>query len=315
MNLWTSLRKNWPLKLGSLIVGLVLWAHVKTDQRYQRVVSFPLIVNEASGRFVVANEIPDDVSVRLAASGKDLLFQRPRGRVVLRPRVSQPETITYELSVDNIEGMDESENVQVIDIESPRSLVLDFDYLDTREVPVTPRVGLDLRPGYAVVGHVETVPRTVRIAGPRRYVQDMQAVETDSVVLGNVQASVATRVGLDLPPQWHLTATPNEVAVHAEVQALLERRLKDVPIVITHQPPEVDVQAVPQAVTVDLIGGAELVDGLTLGDVRVQLDYRERFEKGLDDLPLDVKLPADVRLVRVTPSTASLVIKDPRPRR
>jgi len=309
MNLWTSLRSNWPLKLASLLVGLTLWMHVKTDQTYERVISLPLQVTEPSGRFVVANDIPAYVEVRVMGSGKDLLFRTHHGRVVIKQRVTQREAITVDLSPDYIEGIDPSSGFEVLGIESPRSILLDFDYFDTREVPVISRVGINLRPGYTVVGKIRTDPRTVRVGGPRRYVRDVESVATDSLVLSDVANDIARSVSVELPEDQHLTSTPKDVTVRADVQVLLERRLTDIPVKITHVPRGVRVRAMPATVSVDMIGGDQVVSAVSPQTCTVELDYRQRFEKGLDDLPLSATLPPYVRLVRLNPEVVSLVVE------
>lgn len=307
MSLWTPLRSHWPIKFGAIIVGVILWLHVKTDQTYERVVSLPLHVTE-TGRFVVANELPATVGVRIMGTGKDLLFRKHHGRVVVKPRVSGREPITVDLSTDQIEGIDEASGFAVVEIVSPQSILLDFDYFDTREVPVVPRVGIKPRPGYTVVGRVTSEPRGVRVSGPRRYVREVESLPTDSLVVTDVAGPVEQVVGFEMPESRNLAATPDQVTVRAKVQVLLERRFADVPVVLTHVPRGVRVQVVPERVTVDVIGGDEVVGAMSDESVTVELDYRQRFRKGLDDLALTATLPEHVRLVRMDPTSASIIV-------
>jgi len=308
MSVLTSLRAHWPIKLGALVLGITLWLYVKTDQRYEHVVSLPLHVTEPSGHFVVASELPATVKVRIVASGKDLLFRTLHGRVVVRVRVAQREAVTVDLGPEQIEGIDQSSGFEVVGIESPQSILLDFDYFDRREVPVVPRIGIIPRAGYTLVGRAGAEPRTVHIRGPRRYVRDVESVETDSLVLTDVAGDVDRAVRLRLPPEPNLTADSEQVTVHAAVQVLLERRFPDIPVHVTHVSRGVRVRAIPERVTVDVIGGDKVVSGMSLENVNVELDYRQRFEKGLDNLVLTASLPPFVRLVRMNPPTASIVV-------
>jgi hypothetical protein len=311
-----ALRSNLSLKLGALVVGLVLWLHVKTDQTYESVISVPFQVAEASGRFIVANDVPSTVEIRIAGSGKNLLFRRHHARVLVRPYLTQREAITVDLSSDQIEGIEPNSGFEVIGVESPRSVLLDFDYFDTREVPVIPRVGITTRPGYSVVGRPHTEPKTVRLGGPRRYVRELESVDTDSITLVDVASDVNQSVAVAAPEGKHLEPSPDHVAVRAEVQVLLERRFSDVPVTISHVPRGVRAEVIPNTVAVDVTGGDQLVSSLSAKDFAVEVDYRQRFEKGLDDLPLAARLPKYVTLVRISPPTASLVVRQTtRPRR
>ncbi len=303
------LQNNLALKLGALAIALLLWSHVKTDRKYETVVEFPFIVSEASGRFVVANELPEAIDVKVAGVGKDLMFRDHHGRVVLRPRVSRREAITVDVNLQNIEGVDPSDGIEPISIEAPRSVVLDFDYLDTREVAVTPRIDVQLEPGYTLVGQMTVDPVKVRIGGPRRYVRETDSVATDSVTLRGVKRGFTQTVPLHPTQGWNLTVTPDEVTVSADVQVLLERRFREVPVIVAHVPRGVTARAVPDIVAVDVVGGEKLVNELSEDDIRVTIDYRKRFEIGLDDLPIDVKVPDQIRLLHVSPPTASLLVE------
>ncbi|HDS74609.1 MAG TPA: YbbR-like domain-containing protein [Firmicutes bacterium] len=303
------LQHNLALKLGALAIALLLWSHVKTERKYETIVEFPLVVSEASGRFVVANELPPTVSVNVVGVGKDLIFRDHHGRVVLRPRISRREAITVDLNMQNIEGVDPSEGIEPISIESPRSLVLDFDYLDTREVAVAPRVDLQLEPGHTLVGQMTVNPAKVRIGGPRQYVRRTDSVATDSISLRGVKQSFTRTVSLRPTSGWNLTVTPEEVTINAEVQVLLERRFREVPVVVTHIPRGVTARAEPDIVAVDIVGGERLINDLSEDDIKVTIDYRKRFEIGLDDLPLTVTLPEQTRLLRVSPPTVSILIE------
>ena len=305
---WKALRSNWSVKLAALLIGVVLWAHVKTDQRYEHVVPFPLAVSDASGRFVVANKIPDHVGVTVTGTGKELIFGSHRGRVVLRPRISRREAVTVDIGLQSVEGLDQDAGIELVDIESPRSVVLEFDYLETRELDVSHRVHFGLEPGYTIVGDIRVDPPTVRVGGPRRFVRQLTSVSTDSLTLAGVSENVEVSVPVHLDPDLNLTATPAEVTVSANVQVLLERRLRDLPIAVTRTRRGVVARAMPETATLDVIGGADVVGALGPSDITVELDYRQRFDHGLDDLPLLVRLPDDVRLVRIVPKTANLVI-------
>lgn len=302
-------RHNLGLKLGALAIAVLLWSHVKTERKYETVVDFPLVVSEASGRFVVANELPQAIGVRVAGGGKDLMFRDHHGRVVLRPRISRREAITVDVNLQNIEGIDPTEGIEPISIESPRSVVLDFDYLDTREVVVAPRVDVQLEAGYTFVGQMTVDPVKVRIGGPRRYVRQADSVATDSVTLRGVKRGFTRTVPLRPTPGWNLTVTPDEVTVSANIQVLLERRFREVPVTVAHVPRGTTARAVPDIVAVDIVGGEKLVNEVREDDIKVTIDYRKRFEIGLDDLPIIVTVPDQIRLLRVSPPTASLLVE------
>ena len=309
MNILSTVKRNWFIKLGALVVGLALWAHVKTNQSYDRVIALPLMITEQSGRFVVANEIPDEVAVRIHGTGKDLLFFTGRGRVELSADISTRQVVTLEPQLTDIRGISPSDPVELVSIEEPASVLADLDYLDSRQVEVRGRVDLEIRPGYTVVGPVQIDPAVTHVRGPRRFVREVVSVLTDSVFLSDVYEDVDIDVPCVLPQGVSIQMNPGHVRIRAEVQPLLERRFEDVPVAVRRLPRRTEVRTVPETVTVDVVGGAEVVRALTPGQIHVELDYRKRYELGLDDLPLEARLPENIRLVRMLPQNASLVVR------
>jgi len=307
MSLLEVLRRNWPLKVASFIVGFTLWLHVKTDQTYERVVSLPLEIREPSGRFVVSNDVPRTVQVRISGSGKQILVGLRHARVVLKPRVNRPEALTLDISTDDVQGLDPNRGIVVTNIEEPRSVLLDFDFLEMREAQVIPRVGIGVKPGYTVVGDVRVDPPKVRLGGPRNVIGSIRTVLTDSVVLSDVSSDVGELVTLELPREMGLVASPETVRVRATVQALAERRFSDIPVVVTNLPKRVNLIANPAVVAVDLTGGEHVLENVSADQISAEVDYQQSAQGGGADLPVKVSVPPGVRVKQITPEIVRLV--------
>jgi YbbR domain-containing protein len=309
MNLLQAFRHNWYLKTASIIVGLTLWLHVKTDQTYERAVLLPLEIAEPTGRFVVSNEIPQTIQVRISGTGKQLLLGLRRGRVVLKPRVRQPESLTVEITPSDVEGIDPNSGISVTSIDQPRALLLEFDFLETREARVVPRIGVQLRAGYVVVGGIRSDPATVLLGGPQDFIRGITSVFTDSVLLTGISADVDELVTLDLPPDAGVIARPDTVRIRANVQPLLERRFTDIPIRVVNLPRSLRVRVNPVSLTIDISGGERLVNTITGEAFSAEIDYTQVAQSGIFDLPITVSAPEGVSVAKLTPATARVEIQ------
>ena len=88
-----------------------------------------------------------------------------------------------------------------------------------------------------------------------------------------------------------------------------DRVLRNVVVKIVH-PSSFILQAElnPKYVSVQIRGQSDIVDKLTPENIFVFIDV-SALEKGKHVLPVQIKLPADVKLIQITPLTVKVLLK------
>jgi YbbR domain-containing protein len=178
-------------KAGSLLLAVLLWFAILGEPELVTTHTAPILYKNLPQGLLIGIDALDQVRVELRGpSGK--LSQDRLGEMAVILDLSDvkgPGERTFTLSPADFhlsEGVTFLRSV-------PSQLRVRFSKLVTREVPVDIRVSAPPPPGYRVA-HQETVPGTLRIAGPEGRVNAVGAAETDAIDLSGVTANREMKV-------------------------------------------------------------------------------------------------------------------------
>jgi YbbR domain-containing protein len=255
---------NWSVMVGAVVLASVLWLHAVTEKQYRRTIEIPLVVVDpptaaAGAEMMVANRPPEQVSVSVSGSGKDLLLLGGE-ELVLRVQApsGRPGTrLTYRLSPEQVEVLTEA-RVRVEAIVDPQEVPLLLDWKGEKSVPVLALLALDIADSYTQVGSARVSPRTVSINGPRRDLERISHIETDSLVLSDLAQDVQRQVGLRVPPETRVELSHTEVTLEIDIQEVAESAIPNVPVSIQGAGGH-ELSLEPSRVTVRVRGGADVI--------------------------------------------------------
>lgn len=202
--------ENWSLKLFSLVLGLVIFFAVRTEQEVSTTVAVRLILKEPQGLINTA-DVPPEVTVRLSG---------PPSRIrALAPSELAPMTVdlsSFDRGFATVrireEALDLPPELDVLSV-SPSTIQLHFEPKERRKVPVRVAVQGKVAEGF-VMGKTTVSPTEVHVVGPRREVSGVKYVRTAAVSVDGAKSDVSASVLFELPGPH---ARVEEVA-RAEVQ-------------------------------------------------------------------------------------------------
>ncbi|MFH1008091.1 MAG: CdaR family protein [Candidatus Latescibacterota bacterium] len=265
---------HWGAKIAALVLAILLWLHVLTDDPYEEPLTVPLRPERIEGvpdGLVIANPVKSEVTVRFRGTGKQLTRLRySKVNMVLRVTGSQVGKESYLLSASDVRippGLE----VEAVEVVSPLAIEIDLDHLLKRKLPVEADVAVKIAPGYTKVGPILFEPDSVWVIGPRRFVEDVHSVRLNPLKLSQVDADVLSLVRVIPPPGENVVCTPEEVRVFSDIQAINEQWIEDVPIQLTHAPRGAKV--VPPTVDVKVRGGIDQLMSLQTDDIRAYMGY------------------------------------------
>ena len=299
---------NWPYALLSLALAVVAWYFVSGREKVE-------LWMECSVQYA---SMPEGIVVRSGLLGKlDVRVRAPRGLV----RRLEEQKLTYGVDLSRLkEGRNviaiEAENLplarsfEVVEL-SPTRLELVADKISFKDVPVKPvaRNGLDAA---LKLVDMAVTPRTVRVTGPQSALKDLMQIETQPVPLpftGPGQAEAA--VALHLPEE--LRADPGTVTVSVVVTAKMKIVSFQLGVDVENRsryaarvrPAKVEV-AIEAPVSVYKESG--LKDKLS-----ASIFLGAEAKPGVYNLVPDIALFSGAKLVKITPETVEVTIKEQKP--
>jgi YbbR domain-containing protein len=206
--MWGRIRgilfENLGLKIASVLLALLLYAHVVTDQEREQVVQIPLAAVGLADTLTSVGQIPPRVAVKVRGKWKDLIrlsLTRPFLSIDLasaRPGEFRT-TITSEDISRRAIPPELSRVVTVNEVLEPRSVDLAIEPKATRSLPVRARIVGTPALGYVLDRVPDVEPESVRVMGPARLVQEIDTVYTQAVDITGEREKIQRQVSLALP--------------------------------------------------------------------------------------------------------------------
>ncbi len=225
-----ALVTNWPIKLTSLALAAVLWAAVAAEEPTTQLVPVNLLVEPPEGR-ALTRPLPP-VKALYAGSARELikLYGTPPVITAVIPDTLTGSSYVLELSPGELK-MVQKANVQPQDVQ-PRRIEVTLDAVSHRTVPVVSRVTITPDTGFAVVGGLALSPSSLLVRGPDAVVARIAAVTTVPLEITAVRGPVRRTVLIDTETLGVAQVSKHEVEVSAEIEAVSERALLDVPVAV-----------------------------------------------------------------------------------
>lgn len=228
MSLRAALTADWPLKLTSVGLSVLLWLFASSEESASGLLQVELRVQPPPGRAVVRPLEP----LRATAVGSRRELLRLSRDNLFFTRIL-PDTLTADSVRLEIDPSDVvlpgNANVRIQDLE-PRQVTVELNPVTQRIVPVRPVVRIQSDSGFELVGGIAVVPGEVRLAGPRDQVAAIDSVRTVVLEIASADGPTEERVMVDTSDFGPVRVYPSRVTLNLNVQAISERTLWPVPV-------------------------------------------------------------------------------------
>jgi hypothetical protein len=224
--MWARIRsilfENLGLKLASLVLALLLFGHVLTDQEREETIPIPVQLSGLADSLATSGEYPQRINARVRGKWRDLI----------RLALSHP-TLSLDLAAvtsGQFRTMITAEDVQrravpaglskavtVNEVLDPRTVDVRVEPRVEKEVPVWPRVVGDPADGYHVRGAPVADPESVRVAGAASVVTGIDSLATLAVDITGERARIQRQVDV-VREGDRLTVEPARCLVTVEIE-------------------------------------------------------------------------------------------------
>lgn len=208
--------RNLGYKLVALLLALLLWFDVTTDET--TIIDYPVPLRIAvEGRdMIITNEVPAEVDVSFSGTGKELL-RLDEESLAIRKSVEggENDTITVTLSPPDVQRPADLDVTPVA--VSPSRVTVVTDRFTEKTVPLEP-VGLPLaEEGYQVL-NVRVEPRSVRVRGVTSEVRPIGSLALDLSQISREAGSFDERLEIAVPESLRtVTVEPESVRIRGSV--------------------------------------------------------------------------------------------------
>jgi len=207
--MWSRIRsllfENIGLKIASLLLALLLYGHVVTDQEREEIVPVPVRLAGLSDTLATSGEFPHRINVRVRGKWRDLirlsLAQRP---LAVDLADVSPGQFRTTLTADDVQRRaipaELAKGVVVSEVLDPRTIDIRVESRSVKRVRVVPRVVGAPAAGYHVDGEPRAMPDSATVTGPASEVAGIDSLLTLAVDITGERAKILRQVDLVLEP-------------------------------------------------------------------------------------------------------------------
>ncbi len=217
--------QNIGYKLIALLLALLLWFDVATEET--TVIEYPVPLRIAvEGRdMIVTNEVPGEVEMRFSGTGSDLL-RLDKDDLVIQKDIQGGENDTTLLSIDPQDVQRPADlNLTPVSV-TPSRVVVVTDRFVEKTVPLEPIGSPQAERGYQLLD-VTVEPRRVKVRGVTAEVNPIGSLGLDLSQLDPVAGSFDQNLEIAVPESLRtVTVAPDSVRITGRavrVEAIEER--------------------------------------------------------------------------------------------
>ncbi len=213
------LTRNWTIKVTALLLAVLLWTIVKAEELTRvPVENVPIeVALRDPGWMLASPPSPPTATVVFSGPLRELVrLAVARPRVVIPVDEVSDSVEVRQLRTGWVQLEGDLSRTRTEDIR-PGAVLLTFERLTTRLVPVTVRTRDELPPGLELAAPIRARPPVVRVSGPRRAIEALDSVVTGPVELGGLRGSAAIRAPLDTAGLGGVILSPANVDVVVQV--------------------------------------------------------------------------------------------------
>ena len=230
--MWRRIRsilfENIGLKFASLVLALLIYGHVVTDQEREETVAIPVRLAGLADSLATSGGYPQRINARVRGKWRDLIrlsLSHPglpldlaavtsgQFRTMITAEDVQRRAIPAELS----------KALTVNEVLDPRTVDVRVEPRVERAVRVAPRIVGEPAPGYRVSGTPEAAPESVRVVGALSVVAGIDSLPTLAVDITGERARIQRQVDVVQEPDG-VTIEPNRCLVTVTLERDGSRR-------------------------------------------------------------------------------------------
>ncbi len=303
------MEKKTHVIVASLILSILLWLSVSMNGEYTVNMKVPLRVSDLPTNVALAAPIPKSVLVRARGTGWQLAssYLSSASSINLDIPNFDKRKIVF-TGTDLGYSLDLGSAAQVLGF-TPDTIVVTLDKIIRKRVPIVPRVSIQPRSGFMIVGKPEITPDSVTVSGALRLLMNLDSWYTQPRHLKHVMNDIDLTLPLSDTLAEITKLNERRVRFVADVEQIAENTYKDIPIKIVNDRDSTQVLLLPPTVDVTLRGGLGIMAQLTSDSISATVDYTTLLRTASGYITPDVSIPDYLQVISIRPDSVQFVIR------
>jgi hypothetical protein len=311
-------KKQLLIYLFFLVISIILWYLIALSKDYTTTLAYPVKYEDFPRGKVLVSDLPEKLNLRVKGLGFSILQHKITSYLnnitlpinIFKLNIIQKDNQFkyYILTRSTKEwiGNQLGNDIQLFDI-NPDTLFFEFTDVVDKKIRVKPRINLQLKKQYMIIGDIKIKPDSIIASGPQSMIDTLQYVYTEEMKNKDVEDSLVKELSL-VPIKRFLFQT-QKVLVIVPVEKYTEM-LFNVPIEAENAPFGLDIKTFPGTITLSCRVGISAYDKLTPYMFRATVDYNALTSNPQSKLKVNlVKIPSNVQNVRFYPKSVDYLIE------
>ncbi|MDR1381874.1 MAG: YbbR-like domain-containing protein [Tannerella sp.] len=213
-----------------LLLSFGFWLLQSLQEDYEQEIELPLRYKNIPPEWILSEDNPEKISILLKDKGSALLYYSWKSHfspvdipVSGLPRSHDQSFHVTSQMLETAMSKQLISSTSIISIE-PREIVVKYDSLGSRRVPVVPNVTVNTRPGFQQSGDIEISHPEISLYGSRKILDTLNSVRTKLITLENASETKELTADLELPAG--VKAAHETVKLTVPVEEFTEKRLR-----------------------------------------------------------------------------------------
>ena len=276
--------KQFGARLGSFGLAVFLWLFVVSNYNYSTIINIPIEVRNLNERKkAYKKEIPQTAKVRFKGKGRSIIktlllkdFVKDFKLVIDLDRISEEYNFylnDYYNRYPQKVSIPSAFELQYVEVIYPDSIYISLDEYMVKNVPIKTKIVINPSPGYIKVDKPSLDSSLVTIAGAKNAIQLIDYIYTVNDTFDNIDIPFNKKVSLERINNTLIEYSFLKVNYSQDIQAISERIITGVPVLIKNNLKGLVVRKNPSTVSLTIVGGINYIADIEPSDIIVSIDF------------------------------------------
>lgn len=297
-------RRDWALKLLSLLFAVFLWYFVVGEDKVDMNVLIPVEVVNLPHDLVISNQYKRQLDVAVSGS-REQIKAISRQNITRTVDLSQakPGTVVIENKPDSIPL---TRGVRVLRIQ-PTHISFLLDKLLNKELPVNPVITGHPPEGFEI-HEVVVKPSVITLTGPQTVIADEASLTTTPIDISGLTESVVKEAPLDLRPELAELIGESVVSVQIVISERMVEKSVNLPIALQEPKEHLAYHLSQDTVQARIKVPLSVARKNGLRNVLLAKANVGTLDAGDHQLTVNLDIPKDFKLIEISPATIEVGI-------